>query len=127
LYHSRHRTDPYDKEIHNALRDGNPRNFHQIPGEVTFSHNTLRLHLDSMIDDGLRIREKTPSKRRWETRIRLSRIRGGPDFCPLELWRGDRAGIRRFEVSLSPPEGSRCRETRGRCEPGHRPQIRKKD
>ena len=63
MYKSRLRRDPYDKEILNALRDGDPRNFHQILGEVAFSHNTPRLHLDSMVDNGL-IREKTPSKRR---------------------------------------------------------------
>jgi hypothetical protein len=35
--------DPYDKEVLNTLKDGNPRNFHQILSEVTFSHITLRL------------------------------------------------------------------------------------
>lgn len=56
--------DPYDKEVLNTLKDGNPKNFHQILSEVTFSHITLRLHLDSIVDNGLIIREKTPSKRR---------------------------------------------------------------
>jgi predicted ArsR family transcriptional regulator len=56
--------DPYEKEIMNALKDGKPRSFHQILDEIGFSHNTLRLHLNSMVDEGLVAREKMPSKGR---------------------------------------------------------------
>jgi DNA-binding Lrp family transcriptional regulator len=44
--------DPYDKEILNALKDGTLRNFQQIFDEIGFSHNTLRLHLNYMVDRG---------------------------------------------------------------------------
>jgi len=56
--------DPYEKAIINALKDGKPRNFQQILDEIGFSHNTLRLHLNSMVDEGLVAREKMPSKGR---------------------------------------------------------------
>lgn len=119
--------DPYNKEILNALRDGDPRNFHQILGEVAFSHNTLRLHLDSMVDNGLIIREKTPSKRRERpvyfyhaSAMALASAPGALDEVVV-LRSSELKRICRFH------RGGRCRETRDRCEPNSCPNIRKKD
>ena len=119
--------DPYDEEILNTLRDGNPRNFHQILSEVTFSHNTLRLHLDSMVDNVLIIREKTPSKRRGRpvyvyhaSAGALASTSGAPGGV-VELMFGDLRRLCRHQ------RGGRCRETKGRCEPDYCPHIQKYD
>jgi DNA-binding HxlR family transcriptional regulator len=48
--------DPYDKEILNALKDEKPRNFYQILDTATFSHKTLRLHFNSLVNKGLIVR-----------------------------------------------------------------------
>ena len=55
--------DPFEAEIVRVLRDGKPRRFSQILGEVVFSRNTLRLHLEHLLEKGLVMREKTPSKK----------------------------------------------------------------
>ena len=54
--------DFYDKGIMTILRDGKPRSFQQILSEVGFSHNTLRQHLDKLVDQGLVERLKVPQK-----------------------------------------------------------------
>ena len=54
--------DFFDERILNALRDGSSRDFRQLLGEVGSSHNTLRLHLKRLIDQGLIVEEKAPSK-----------------------------------------------------------------
>ena len=54
--------DPFDERILKVLSDGKKRSFHQLLGEVGFSHNTLRLHLESLVDRGLVLREKMPRK-----------------------------------------------------------------
>ena len=53
--------DFFDECIFEVLKDGRPRNFRQILQKVDFSHNTLRLHLDRLVDQGLIIKEKSPS------------------------------------------------------------------
>jgi DNA-binding HxlR family transcriptional regulator len=45
--------DPFDECILKVLGDGKKRSFHQLLGEVGFFHNTLRLHLESLVDRGL--------------------------------------------------------------------------
>ena len=119
--------DPYDKEILNALRDGKPSNFHQILGEVTFSHNTLRLHLDSMIDNCLIIREKTPSKRRGRPVYAYHASAAALASAPGAPSRVIALGFIDLRRLCRHQRESRCRETRGRCEPDYCPQIRKTD
>lgn len=43
-----------------TLRGREPMDFPQILDEVGFSHNTLRLHLNNLVERGLIIREKMP-------------------------------------------------------------------
>ena len=50
--------DVFDEAIVKTLRDGKPRRFQQILEEMDFSHNTLRHHLESLVDQGLVTREK---------------------------------------------------------------------
>jgi predicted ArsR family transcriptional regulator len=54
--------DPFDERILKVLSDGKKRSFHQLLGEVGFSHNTLRLHLESLVDRGLVLKEKMPRR-----------------------------------------------------------------
>ena len=42
--------DFYDKDILAILKDGKPQSFPQILSKAGFSHNTLRQHLDKLVD-----------------------------------------------------------------------------
>jgi hypothetical protein len=42
--------DPFDERILKVLGDGKKRSFSQLVWEVGFSHNTLRLHFDSLVE-----------------------------------------------------------------------------
>jgi len=44
--------------------DGKPRSFHQLLGDVDLSHNTMRLHLNDLVDQALVTRQKVPRKGR---------------------------------------------------------------
>ena len=50
--------DELDEETLNALRDGKPHTFNQLLEKVTFSHNTLTLHLDNLVEQKLILKEK---------------------------------------------------------------------
>ena len=50
--------DELDEETLNALRDGKPHTFNQLLEKVAFSHNTLTLHLDKLVDQKLILKEK---------------------------------------------------------------------
>jgi predicted ArsR family transcriptional regulator len=54
--------DPFDERILKVLGDGKKRSFSQLVGEVGFSHNTLRMHLKSLVDRGLVLKEKITRK-----------------------------------------------------------------
>ena len=54
--------DDLDEDILAALMDGKPRNFNQLLKEIPLSHNTMRLHLDYLVEEAL---------------VRRERIRGG--------------------------------------------------
>jgi len=54
--------DFFDECILEAPKDGRPKDFEQILLKVDFSHNTLRIHLSHLVDQGLIVKEKTPSK-----------------------------------------------------------------
>ena len=51
--------DDLDEDILATLMDGKPRNFNQLLKEIDLSHNTLRLHLDYLVEEDLVRREKT--------------------------------------------------------------------
>ena len=54
--------DFFDRRILAVLRDGEPREFQRLLSEVGFSHNTLRLHLTRLEDQGLIEKQKRPRK-----------------------------------------------------------------
>jgi len=119
--------DPYDKEILNALKDGKLRKFQQILDEIGFSHNTLRLHLNYMVDRDLVMREKAPSDRRgrpvylYRASVEALASASGVPGEVVVLRSSELKRICRFH------RGGRCRETRDRCEPNSCPKIRKED
>jgi DNA-binding transcriptional ArsR family regulator len=51
--------DPFDERILKVL-GGGKRSFSELLSIVGFSHNTLRLHLESLVDRGLVLKEKMP-------------------------------------------------------------------
>ena len=53
--------DFFDQRILAVLKDGKPKDFNALLGEVGFSHNTLQLHLSRLVAKGLVLREK-PAK-----------------------------------------------------------------
>jgi predicted ArsR family transcriptional regulator len=44
-----------------TLKDGKPRSFTALLGEVGFSHNTLQRHLNQLVTRDLVFKEKTAS------------------------------------------------------------------
>ena len=42
--------DEFDEAILATLIDGKPYSFNQLLNKIDFSHNTLRLHLDKLVD-----------------------------------------------------------------------------
>src|SRR4030042_1178977 len=53
--------DFFDERILAALKDGRPRNFTTLLGEVGFSHNTLQNHLEQLAAQGFVVKEKATS------------------------------------------------------------------
>ncbi|MCJ7634537.1 hypothetical protein MUP77_19360 [Candidatus Bathyarchaeota archaeon] len=56
--------DELDEAILTVLIDGKPRSFHQLLEAVDLSHNTLRLHLDQLVEEVLVTKEKITGKMR---------------------------------------------------------------
>ena len=54
--------DPFDERILKVLGDCGKRSFSELSSIVGFFHNTLRLHLESLVDRGLVLKEKKPRK-----------------------------------------------------------------
>ena len=54
--------DFYDRKIMTVLRDKKPRTFQQMLSDAGFSHNTLRQHLDELVNQGIVERLKIPGK-----------------------------------------------------------------
>ena len=48
----------FDERVLTALKDGKPRGFTVLLGEVGFSHNILQQHLKRLMAQGLIVREK---------------------------------------------------------------------
>jgi predicted transcriptional regulator len=51
--------DSFDERILAQLRDGQPRTFTTLLGQVGFSHNTLQDHLERLTAKGIVFRQKT--------------------------------------------------------------------
>ena len=119
--------DPYDRRIINSLKGGITKEFGQLLSDVGFSHNTLRQHLDNLVDAGLVVRLKRPKEGSGRPRYvyELSRGVGGRAASVL-------AGSHRELVVISfeglsrlcrHEKGGFCKEIRGGCAPQNCPRI----
>jgi predicted ArsR family transcriptional regulator len=124
-----HDMDVFDRRILSILRDGQAKYFEQILYDVALSPNTLRQHLDKLMNKGMVERSKRPMKGP-----------GRPRFV-YHLF-GDSGGLA-LSALLDPYKGlvvisfdklrrlcrhekcGYCKELRGRCTPQYCPQIEK--
>ena len=121
--------DFFDERILAALRDGKPRGFTALLGEVGFSHNTLRQHPERLMSQGLIVREKAASKSFGRPRFAyhvpsrtVKQVIVALQDPNVELAALPFSRLRhvcRFE------KGGYCTETRTNCAPQICPQIRK--
>jgi DNA-binding Lrp family transcriptional regulator len=119
--------DPFNTAILNHLREGKPREFKQILAAVKFSHNTLRNHLDSHVDQNLILKEKQPVKGRGRPKFtyslpvgvgRVPSMLPNPSTGVVSLSFSKLSQICRFE------KGEFCKKVRGPCTARVCPQIR---
>ena len=121
--------DFFDERILATLKDGKPRSFTALLGEVGFSHNTLLQHLERLMAQGLVVREKEAPKSfgrpkfayhvPFRTTKQVSFALQDPHVELVTLPFSRLRHVCRFE------KGGRCKETRKDCAPQICPQIRK--
>ena len=121
--------DSFDERVLAALKDGKPRSFTTLLGEVGFSHNTLQQHLERLVAQGFVVREKATSN-----------SLGRPKFAYHVL----STAIKQVTATLQDPygelvamsfsrlrhlcrfeKGGYCKEAKKSCGPQNCPQIRK--
>jgi predicted ArsR family transcriptional regulator len=120
--------DEFDEAILNTLIDGKARSFNQLLEKVEFTHNTLRLHLDELVNQTLVAREKATKEGRGRPSYDYSLSPGGRRVA-LMLRSGvdgvvalpfaSLAQVCRFE------KGGFCKKVRMECEALICPQISK--
>ena len=120
--------DHFDKEVLQALKDNIQRNFQEILSEVSFSHNTLREHLDKLILQGIIHRQKAPQQGPGrpiyvyslppEVKRRLASLLN-PELGLVSL------PFNRLKRICRHEKGGYCKEIRGRCQVTKCPQIMK--
>jgi hypothetical protein len=84
--------DPIDETVLSALQDDKPGVFTQLLDRTAVSHNTLRLHLEKLLKQGLVSSEKTPS-------TGLGRPRALPCVFPANI------EVQSFSVAVNSPSG----------------------
>jgi len=119
--------DFFDRCILGVLRDGRSRDFNQLLREVEFSHNTLRLHLRRLVEQGFVMEEKTRLKGRGRPRFTYSmppkvrrqahRLLSDPFSETVTLPFRKLRHLCRFE------KGGYCKKIKRRCEAQNCPQI----
>jgi predicted ArsR family transcriptional regulator len=121
--------DFFDERILTTLRDGKPRSFTALLGEVGFTHNTLQQHLQRLTARGLVVKEKMASntlgRPRFTYRVpseaakQVKIVLENPYETLVTLQFSRLRHVCRFE------KGGYCKETRKNCGPQICPQIRK--
>ncbi|MGD0204762.1 MAG: hypothetical protein ABSC20_12780 [Candidatus Bathyarchaeia archaeon] len=121
--------DFFDERVLTALKDGKPKDFTTLLGEVGFSHNTLQQHLKRLTVKGLVVREKPASngfgrpKFAYHVPSRsVKQVNAALEDPAIELVAIPFSRLKhvcRFE------KGGHCKETRRECTPQICPQIRK--
>jgi predicted ArsR family transcriptional regulator len=121
--------DFFDERVLDALKDGKPRSFTTLLGEVDFSHNTLQQHLDRLVTRGLITREKMVSNSLGRPKFayhvpstatkQVTAALQNPHEALVTLQFSRLRHLCRFE------KGGYCKEARKSCGPQNCPQIRK--
>ncbi|PIV19808.1 MAG: hypothetical protein COS40_15790 [Deltaproteobacteria bacterium CG03_land_8_20_14_0_80_45_14] len=121
--------DFFDERVLAALKDGKPRTFAALLGEVGFSHNTLQHHLDRLVARGLVVKEKMASNSLGRPKFayhvpptatkQVTAALQNPYETLVTLQFTRLRHLCRFE------KGGYCKETKKNCAPQNCPQIRK--
>ena len=119
--------DLFDTAILKILRDGKPREFHQILESVKFSHNTLRHHLDSLEDQRLITKDKRPLQGRGRPKyiysIPVSNLKM-PNVSPGSIGGVVSLGFSKLSQVCRFEKGGFCKKVRGPCSAQICPQLR---
>jgi predicted ArsR family transcriptional regulator len=121
--------DFFDERVLIALKDGKPRSFTTLLGEVGFSHNTLQQHLDRLVSRRLVVKEKMASNSLGRPKFayhvpptatkQVTAALQNPYGTLVTLQFTRLKHVCRFE------KGGYCKETKKNCAPQICPQIRK--
>jgi predicted ArsR family transcriptional regulator len=121
--------DLFDERVLDALKNGKPRSFASLLGEVGFSHNTLQEHLDRLVARSLVVKEKTASNKLGRPRFnyyvpstatrQVAAALENPYETLVTLQFSRLKHLCRFE------KGGYCKERRTGCAPQNCPQIKK--
>jgi predicted ArsR family transcriptional regulator len=121
--------DFFDERVLSTLKDGKPRSFTTLLGEVGFSHNTLQQRLGRLVARGLVVKEKTASnslgRPRFTYRVpstatkQVAAALQNPYETFVTLQFSRLKHVCRFE------KGGYCKERRSECGPQNCPQTRK--
>ena len=120
--------DEFDEAILNALIDGKPHSFNQLLNKIGFSHNTLRIHLDKLVDQTIVTREKVTREGRGRP-IYVYSLSSGGRRVALMLRSGVEGVVALPFSSLGQvcrfEKGGFCKKVRMDCEVLNCPQITK--
>ncbi len=122
-----HDMDYIDRQILTILKDKKARDFQQFLSEVDFSHNTLRQHLDTLIDQGIVERSKRPRASPGRPRFTYC-LSGSFDVLTLSTFLDPYQGlvVIPFDVLsrlCRHEKGGYCKEMRRGCDAGICPKI----
>ena len=120
--------DDLDEDILATLMDGKPRNFNQLLKEIDLSHNTLRLHLDYLVEEALVRRDKTRGGGRGRpifTYSLASAGRGSASTSPSVSGDTVSLSFRRLGQICRFEKGGFCKKMRCPCNAQNCPQINK--
>jgi len=119
--------DPIDEKIMNLLRDDKPKEFEQLLSKLGHSHNTLRIHLDSLAERGTIVKDKRPADGRGRPRLTYS---ASPGFVGVAVTRLNQStgvvslSFSRLSQICRFEKGGFCKKLRGSCYARDCPQIR---
>jgi len=121
--------DFFDERVLVAVKDGKPRSFATLLGEVGFGHNTLQQHLGRLVGRGLVVKEKMVSNSLGRPKFayhvpstatkQVTTAHQKPYMALVTLQFSRLRHFCRFE------KGGYCKEARKSCRPQNCPQIRK--
>jgi len=121
--------DFFDERVLAALKDGKPRSFTTLLGEVGFSHNTLQQHLERLVARGFVVKEKMVSNSLGRPKFayhvpstatkQVTTALQNPYEALVTLQFSRLRHLCRFE------KGGYCKEARRGCSPQNCPKIRK--